>query len=114
MVSYNFFSRGKIYNILFCIRISTSNSNAILYFQQLETVNIDSAMDVDYYSPLAEETVPVAVSSTMLRPPPSYSVAVRSLSSPIVPDRTIGSNTSSIGNQNGRHNIPHHSNHHHR
>ena len=77
-------------------------------------MNIDSAMDVDYYSPLAEEPVPVAVSSTMLRPPPSYSVAVRSLSSPIVPDRTIGNNASSNGNQNGRHNIPHHSNHHHR
>jgi hypothetical protein len=69
-------------------------------------------MDVDYYGPLADDQVPVAAPTTMLRPPPSYSVAVRSLSSPLLTERAAA-NTSSNGSQGGRVNVSHHSNHHH-
>merc|ERR1711963_295987 len=74
-------------------------------------------MDVDYYGSLAEEAVPVAVSTAILRPPPSYSVAVRSLSSPLSTERSVA-NTSSNGSTSGRINLAHQSNphtrHHHR
>merc|ERR1719510_1108688 len=48
----------------------------------------------------------------MLRPPPSYSVAVRSLSSPLSPERPVG-NTLSNGTSGGRVNLHHHHHRHH-
>ena len=77
-----------------------------------ETVGIDNSMDVDYYGPLADDPVPVAAATTILRPPPSYSVAVRSLSSPLSTDRAAA-HVSSNATQSGRVNVSHHSNHHH-
>jgi len=88
------------------------NSNFEHCFLLVETVGIDNGMDVDYYGPLADDPGPIAASTAMLRPPPSYSVAVRSLSSPLSTERTAA-NTSSNGSQSGRVNVSHHSNHHH-
>ena len=83
-----------------------------------DAAGMDNGMDVDYYGSLADEAVPVAVSSAILRPPPSYSVAVRSLSSPMSTERSAGANASSNDSRSGRmnpgHQNNHHSRHHHR
>ena len=83
-----------------------------------DAAGIETGMDVDYYESLANDAVPVAVSSSILRPPPSYSVAVRSLSSPLSTERSSAVSASSNANPSSRMNIGHqtnsHSRHHHR
>ena len=93
------------------LKLSNKKRKIPIYFHSVDASGIDSGMDVDYYASLAEEAVPVAVSTAILRPPPSYSAAVRSLSSPLSTERSVA-NTSSNGSASGRMNLAHQSNSH--